>query len=856
MTLVQAIGGAVAVVVGLYMMNSAGMLSSGDVSFGNTSITNSLVVFNRSRVTNCTAVSVTDNSLGSSSVFGGAFAILHSPQVSNFLTGVLLPSVGVRASGFNFTVLISKSHFLACSVLTTASSSQPGGSNGAGGAIYARGTANVSVTESTFNGSIVSVGSGATGLPSFSSGGALAVEAGDQSSSFVAISSCSFLNCTAQGATIPNMGVLGGAAHVFRAGRIAVARTSFTNCSVINADSDAAIGDVISGGSALSAVITSSMSIHECVFDANGGRDASQTSTGLLVLARNASSAHLNILGCEFKSSTVVLSVQCVDDDGVQRVGGVCIGPNTMLHLSRIFQVPPETGSDISLTGSELMSLQNPATLLFKESMMSCASPRFAAFKQSPVKSSTSSTVYSCRPCLSYQISLTGTVVSLEELSNARNVDRCFPVSSDSSVTSACPFAVADCTTFVFVTAGFWANVSESGQLGKVHRCPRGYCGCINATNGACPLPPLISINRNRDPLCTGNRTGKLCGGCPPNFTQSLDDRTCTSNEACSNNLWWVWTVSILGFAMYSLYIVVSCRRSADGAFSCVVLYFQMSSFVENFAEDAGEQELDGLVTILEFAQLRSIAAMYQGACYAPSMSAYNATAFKLIGPLLVLLFAVAWTWIIQKLQPRLQQGNIDISVSYSGTLAVTFLFVFSNVISVVFTLVECSSYSGSEAVVFIDGTVPCGDATWSALVFVSVLLFLFPVAFAAALCLKNFPQSARDAVCGKYSGPVFYWGAVTLSFRLLISVVQFLRVDYPNMLALTRSFLSIGVLILLVNLRPYVNERTFWVDVACYVCLIVQFGLQVLAATREFLASSSRGSFFTDVSRSSSVIR
>ena len=175
---------------------------------------------------------------------------------------------------------------------------------------------------------------------------------------------------------------------------------------------------------------------------------------------------------------------------------------------------------------------------------------------------------------------------------------------------------------------------------------------------------------------------------------------------------------------------------------------------------------------------------------------------------------------------------------------------------AVVFTLVEFSSYSGSDAVVFIDGTVPCKDDKWKVLAFVAALLFLFPAAFAAALRLKQFPPSAREAVCGKYSGPVFYWGAVTLSFRLLISVVQFLRVDYPNVLAFTRSLLSMGVLILLVNLRPYLHERTFWIDVACYVCLIVQFGLQIFSADREFLASSSRGSFFTDVSRSSSVIR
>jgi hypothetical protein len=37
-----------------------------------------------------------------------------------------------------------------------------------------------------------------------------------------------------------------------------------------------------------------------------------------------------------------------------------------------------------------------------------------------------------------------------------------------------------------------------------------------------------------------------------------------------------------------------------------------------------------------------TVMALYEGACYAPNMSAYNSTAFRLLGPLLVLLFAVA----------------------------------------------------------------------------------------------------------------------------------------------------------------------------------------------------------------------
>ena len=142
---------------------------------------------------------------------------------------------------------------------------------------------------------------------------------------------------------------------------------------------------------------------------------------------------------------------------------------------------------------------------------------------------------------------------------------------------------------------------------------------------------------------------------------------------------------------------------------------------------------------------------------------------------------------------------------------------------------------------------------------FVAVVLLLFPAAFAAALRLKNFPPSARDAVCGKYSGPMFYWGAVTLSFRVLISVAQFLRVDYPNLMAFVRLLLSMGVFFLLVHLRPYVHARTFWVDVACYVCLIAQFCLQTFATTRDYLGvaeSSDSRDFFISVAMWSTVIR
>ncbi len=842
-----------AVVVGAYMTNAFGETGSGPISFGRISIHDALVVINQSRFTDCTAVSLTDSSLGTSSVFGGAFAMFHSHQISNFRTGLSIPlNKPLISSGTNLTIVISKSMFSECSVFSDAQSGRLGEANGGGGAIYANSTAliNFSVSESTFASNVVTVASGTTGLPSFSSGGALSIESGVSNDSFFAISSCSFTNCSARGANISNMGVRGGAVHISRSSYISIYRTNFSNCNIMHAF----VGDAVSGGTAISTVITTGVSIDQCFFDEDEDQETSETSTSLLILARNLSHAVANVTDCVFNSSAVTIKVRCVGEDGARGFLGFCVGPHIAVRRSKMFQeIPSQSpeGFNFSTTGSFLMSFQNPESISFVESSMHCALRRFASFKEFFTVSQSRTTVYACKPCLPFQISLTSSAVPLDELSISRNTDRCFPASMRSGL-SACPFAVLDCTTFVNVTSGFWTTVSQSGSLGDGRRCPVGYCGCNNKR--VCPLPPAISIDRNRDPLCNRNRTGKLCGGCPPNFTQSMDEMTCITNEECSKNLWWVWSLSILGFGVYSFYIVVSIWKLENGI-ACLLFYFQMSSFATDSVES------NGLVSIMEYAQVNSVMALYEGACYAPNTSAYNSTAFKLVGPLLVLLFAVAWTWIIQKLQPRLKQRNIDISVSYSGTLAVTVLFVFSNVSNVVFTLLECSSYSGPDAVVFIDGTVPCGDAKWSVLVFVAALLFLFPAAFAVALRLKKLPQSARDAVCSKYTEPMFYWGTVTLTFRLLISVTLFMRVDFPNLLAFLRLLLSAAIFFLLVYSRPYVRPRTFWVDVACYVCLIAQFGLQIIATTRDFLGVSEssdlvRPNFFFGVTTAASIIR
>jgi hypothetical protein len=785
-------------------------------------------------------------------VYGGAFALLHTAQESEFTSGLKSPPQVLKLSGNGLTVLILNSAFSICSAFTNSTSSRPSLVNGGGGAVYVNSIAlsNFMVQNCIFESNSVTVASGATGAASNSSGGALAVEASGALRSAFDITSCSFIACTARGASIANLAVRGGAVAAFGVGNVLVSGSTFTNCSISNTYSSSNLIDepIVSGGAGISVVLSQSVIVDRCLFDATGGQDASDTSTGLLVLASDAAQSAINISHTTMISSAVVLNVRCVTNDAAAPFSCPQSGLSVHISNSNFSQQIPLSKQDFNATGSSLISLQRGTSSSFFDSRLSCISGLdFAAFKKSSDKPL--SVVFFCGPCSPFSISLSANEVLLEQLMKQSLIDSCRSVGTG----NRCPFGVEKCSTFVNVVRGFWANFSSHtpNNLTSVIRCPRGYCNC-SASGAACPLTPLLSIDSRPVPLCSGERIGYLCGGCPPNFTQSMDDKSCVSNEVCSAGLWWVWTLSILGYAAYSLYIVLSCRKLNDGAVSCLLFYFQVSSFAAN------PDESNGSFAVLEFAQVRSLLSLYEGACFAPSMTAYEATAAKLSGPIFVLLFTAGWTRIIQALQPRLQQLGIDASASFEGTFAAAGLFVFSGVSRVVFTLIECSSYD-SDGVIFIDGTVPCKDARWMVLMAFAMLICLCPLAFAYALHRKMFPQSTQDAVCGMYSEAAFYWGAVTLAFRLLMSITQFLRMDSPNLMACVRLVLSVVVLILLVYLHPYKQARAFAVDTACYFCLIAQFSLQTIEATREYfrvVQTSDTRDFLSGVSNSITVIR
>jgi hypothetical protein len=341
------------------------------------------------------------------------------------------------------------------------------------------------------------------------------------------------------------------------------------------------------------------------------------------------------------------------------------------------------------------------------------------------------------------------------------------------------------------------------------------------------------------DALCGGNRTGLLCGGCKENFTQSLNGFSCVHNDICRAVLPWVWTLSVLGYVLYSLYIVSNSAKLNSGLINCVLFYGQLSSFASlpNQLSDQSEETFSALLS--KVTQFGSILSLYDKACYGLGMGAYEATAAQLIGPGVVLVASMLLTAAAQRLLPRfahfLRQRKIDIRVSFRATMFNVVVMVLSRVTSVVFQLITCRRV-GEVDVVFIDGTRTCEGSVHQALIAVAALLSAVPVVLWALLKFNKIPAPVKTTVCSAYKESRYYWVVIALFFRFLMTVVYATANDFPSVTAFALLLCSVNMVILLMWLRPYAEHRTYYLDLLCHVCLIVQFALQILVRVSESL--------------------
>jgi hypothetical protein len=93
-----------------------------------------------------------------------------------------------------------------------------------------------------------------------------------------------------------------------------------------------------------------------------------------------------------------------------------------------------------------------------------------------------------------------------------------------------------------------------------------------------------------------------------------------------------------------------------------------------------------------------------------------------------------------------------------------------------------------------------------------------------------------QKAVCAAYLQSRFYWGAVTLLFRLAMSIVFTNIRDIPSTAALIQCFLCVTIIMLLMHQKPYCHAATNVFDVFCHAILVVQFGLVVIGTVSDSL--------------------
>jgi hypothetical protein len=832
-------GGGISVAVGAYSYSFSPSSSSSTVS-GTSSVSNTSYTISSNTLNGCSVLSETLGTSNGASAFGGAFSLVYN--VSSCVYPLNGAQGVARAISVSSVLRVHNCSFSQSNSTTSSGSCASGASNAAGGAVFALVPFfAVDFFSSTFANATVTTTCAASSSSTYSLGGGMSIFQAGQ----VSVTSTNFTSCHAQG--VPqsnNIFVSGGGIHIQASDSFLFQNGSITNCRVRDAFSTF----LQSGGGALSTQNVSIVLISDSIFRDNS--DSSYSGSVFLQQLKDDRGMNVTIdrsLVFVQPSSTPALNISC---------GTSCSQSQQQLIsiLLKNFNISAYSGAAKIFDSSAILSVPLSSVVVSLNSFSSCnfsaANKNLALLADFPQLQNVT-TLY-CKRCQDYfQYSLTSSTLDLSDLSNVTRYESniCKNVSAIES--QQCPFGFEFCATVLKVSVGFWASFSADGKLSDTIRCPPNYCGCNSIPNfndSSCLLEPPFSPtfqsdDRTNDNLCNGNRCGVLCGGCKSGFTQSLDGYSCISNEDCDKNVGWVWAVSIIGYAIYSLYIVMSSLQASKlGLIKCVLFYGQMSSFAQMNPISARSQSSESSSVsswLPRVSQFESISSLSSKACYGTDIGAYHFTALQLYGPAIVLMFALAFALVSKQVLPLLQRYSICVEVSMRATVANVILLIFSSVSTVVFKLVTCSKIvidNSNDDVVFIDGTMKCYDEKWKGLIAVVVLLCVVPFLFAAALHFRLLPQHVQMVVCSAYSESRYYWGAVTLLFRLAMSILFTTIRDTPSTAALIQCFLCVAMIMLLMHQKPYCHAATYLFEILCHAILVVQFGLVAIGTVSDSL--------------------
>jgi hypothetical protein len=793
----------------------------------------------------CGSFSRSSSFSSDSQSFGGAVSIMFEPySYPKFY------SSANRAVVWSSMVQISRSHFRDCFSSTKATSCSAGSSNAAGGALFVSiPNGLVTVSSSYFTNCSVEALCAVSLSQSFSLGGAL---------SFfhvcnATIESTKVAHCTAKGAAqATNVFVSGGGVFVQALKVLTVKNSSISFCRVVDAFSTL----LQSGGGALGAHNMTSVEIADSHFHSN----SDSSSTGV-VFVQQLTEAYtlLNITGgsvlsmsSSINSVLPALKFSCGMNCSVEQ--------QKRMQLSVLSSTLLAQSETLKCRSAIVMSIPLWSSVLAQNSFVTCNFQGTEGLAVLVSNASDSQTILaSCSPCETpFEIALTSTNLNLGEFSSIKQRNCCHALSLISGFSSSaqrCPFGIATCSTTVSVVPGFWAKFSANGSISDAVFCPSKYCGCqyspssFSNTSG-CEIFPIFSpeFASKVDPLCINNRSGVLCGGCKEHFTQSLNGFSCISNDVCRSNLGWMWAVTALGFSVYSFFIVRKSLIKSSGLVMCVLFYGQMSSFTSIPPIIEAQTQNSAASWISQMTQFESVLSLFESTCYGPNMGAYDATLAKLSGPIIVAIVALAITVSVNKLQSLFvrffRKHHAEVHISLDATAFNVLLLLFSSVIRVVLQLITCVDIKlhteESSTVVFIDGTKECRGIEYQVLVAAASLLSLVPFLFFVGLKFEKISIHTRAILCSAYIDSKHYWIAMSLLFRFSITALSAtVAPKIPSIAAMTQCVCTMCMLLLLVALRPYVHQRTFYMDVLCHVCLIIQFLLQCVARASESLGVS-----------------
>jgi hypothetical protein len=850
-------GGGMSLAVGAYSYsydNSGGIFSIIVGVSGSTMVSNSSYTMSGNVFAGCSALSHSIGASNGASAYGGAFSIVHN--ASSFPSNT---SNFVRAIGVLSVLHVSNCSFSECKSTTSSKTCASGSSNAAGGAVFALvHSLAVEFVANLFSNATSNTACASSSSSTYSLGGGMCIfQAGN-----VNLRSTNFTRCLAQGVSQSNnVFVSGGGLHVQASDSFSFQNGLISDCGVRDAFSTF----LQSGGGALGTQNVSFVEISDSIFRDN----SDSSSSGSIFLQQLKNDRGMNVTMdrshvLNEPSNTPALNISC---------GSNCSQAQQQRINIRFQNVNMSAHSETrtnQYVSSAMMTL--PASSSVDSDRNSSLNCLFNFTINGAILITNTGALFltfSCAPCArTFEIAQTSRTLELSNFENVKNLGNqlCQSIAPRSTL-QQCPFGVPFCSTIVNVSVGFWANFSADGKLGNAIQCPRNYCGCNNIpnfTHSSCLLEPPLSPTfrfdvQTNDNLCGGNRCGVLCGGCKQNFTHSLNGYSCVSNDDCLRDFGWVWTVTVIGFVLYSIYIVFTSVSMNDGFINCVLFYGQMSSFARIppvVNEQANNSETASWFS--KSSQFSSILSAYQNSCYGPSMGAYEATAAQLIGPLTVFLSSMLLIFPAKLLKKKfhhfLRKRRLDVTISFQTTLMNLILMLFSSVSSVVFQLITCQD-TGQGNVVFIDGTKSCSGAIYNSLVFVAAMLSLVPLLIWAGLKFNKVPSRVRAVLCSPYTDAANYWVALALLFRFLVSVLSATIRQFSSVTAVVLSVCTVCMLMVLMAQRPYADLRTYYMEIFCYFCLIVQFLLQCLVGASESLGLSlNRNSRFYETVRDAST--